>query len=167
MEFIELAEYCNGQLKGIEAFLGDRDILREVYNGHMEVSEVYEFLARFNFEKRGRVDAIINRYLLDLHPPNADPDVLLFMKLRLECAIFNLSLLNQTLGGRATLHRMPNHEESLEEAELWALTGLWDFGSYSFLARASRCYCAGLRSALVPNIPGTQDPDWMDPKHKR
>lgn len=167
MEFTKLAGYCNEQLKFIEDFLGDHDVFREVYEGRMETRDVYDFLVRFNFERRDSVDAIISRYLLDLQPAKSDAGTLLFMKLRLECSIFNLQLLNQTLDGHATLHRKTDPEETIEEAMFWALTGLWNFGCYNFLARASRCYCAGLRSALEPHIPGTQDPGWMDPKRKR
>lgn len=164
MEFIEIAEYCTGQLKGVEKFLNGRNPFKEVYKGPMDAHSIVDFLHRRNFELRDELSKMIDRFVKDLIPFDAEPELLLFLKIRIECAIFNLSLLNQTLKGRGSLH---HDADDLDDVLVWALTGLWDFGCYSFMGRVARSYAAGLTTSLQPNIPGTIDPDWMTPAKKR
>lgn len=164
MDFIEIAEYCNGWLNHIKANGGTLGLIDALYQGEREVRSVCEFLQARNFHNREKIEALVTRHLMDDHPLPVDTETLLFVFLRAECAIFTLTSWDQTLRSRGTLR----HSTDIpDEAMSWAMTGLWDANCYLFLARVARSWIAGLETALSPQIPGTEDPPWMDERKKR
>ena len=164
IEFVEIAEYCNGWLNHVRKHCEGIREIDTIWPGGKDAHAVAEFLQARNFHNRASIEAAVSRHLMDGATLGLDSETLLFLTLRLECAIFTLSCWNQSLKGRGTLHQSSTVPE---EAMAWALTGLWDTNCYMFLARAARAYCAGLDSALVPSIPGSSDPPWMDSRLKR
>lgn len=122
----------------------------------------WRFLSQMEYESRDELDQILQSNILDMREFDLTPTQVFFVRIRLQGAIYNLTLLLQTLNEDEDLvHATPHRSYSFE----WALVRYWNACRHSFLSRVARAIAAGMTDPL-DKIP-SEDPPWMDPMKKR
>lgn len=161
MTLIEIMEYCNGNLMELDGSFSMRLLVEELYRGKSDVEELTDFLGELNARTRRDFDQKLEAWLMDSRQFMPGPKERLMYRLRLENAIFALQFICG-LPGKRTQPQLHLDTRLLEEALLWAMTSLWDFSYAICCHRAARAYFAGLDTILVPRIPGSVPPHWMN-----
>lgn len=122
----------------------------------------YQFLSQMEYENRDELDQLLQSNILDLREFDLTPTQVFFVRTRLQGAIYNLTLLLQTLNEDEELHHdAPDRSYSFE----WAIVRYWNACRHIFLSRVARAIAAGINDPLE-KLPA-DDPPWMDPDKKR